>query len=106
MLKRGVAFACGAGLLLAACSSSKTSSNNNATGNTQSTGGQTASTIPPPTKITGALSGPGVTPTTITIGQIATITGPVPGLFQGADNGLDAWKNWVNSNGGLDGRQV
>jgi ABC-type branched-subunit amino acid transport system substrate-binding protein len=107
MLKRGVALLCGAGIVLAACSSSKTSSSpNNNTGNTQSTGGQTGSTIPPPTKITGTLSGPGVTPTTITIGQITTITGPVPGLFQGANDGLDAWAGWVNANGGIDGRQV
>jgi ABC-type branched-subunit amino acid transport system substrate-binding protein len=108
MLKRGVAFVCGAGLLLAACSSSKTTANSH-TGNTQSTtgqSGQSGATIPPPAKVTGTLSGPGVTPTTITIGQIATITGPVPGLFQGADDGLDAWANWVNTNGGLDGRQI
>jgi ABC-type branched-subunit amino acid transport system substrate-binding protein len=30
----------------------------------------------------------------------------VPGLFQGADDGLDAWAAWVNANGGIDGRQV
>jgi ABC-type branched-subunit amino acid transport system substrate-binding protein len=106
MLKRGAAFVCGAGLLLAACSSSKTTAGSN-TGNTPATtGGQSGATIPPPAKLTGTLSGPGVTPTTITIGQIATITGPVPGLFQGADNGLDAWAAWVNANGGIDGRTV
>src|SRR5215469_14567938 len=102
MLKRGVAFVCGAGLLLAACSSSKTSSApNNNTGNTPGTSGQSGATIPPPAKITGTLSGPGVTPTTITIGQIATITGPVPGLFQGAYDGLAAWAAWINANGGI-----
>jgi ABC-type branched-subunit amino acid transport system substrate-binding protein len=102
-----VAFACAAGLLLAACSSSKSSTSPNAnTGNAQPTGGQSGATIPPPAKITGTLSGPGVTPTTITIGEITTITGPVPGLFQGANDGLDAWAAWVNANGGLDGRQV
>jgi ABC-type branched-subunit amino acid transport system substrate-binding protein len=56
--------------------------------------------------VTGNLTGPGVTATTITIGQITTITGPVPGLFQGANNGLDAWAAWINANGGIDGRQV
>jgi ABC-type branched-subunit amino acid transport system substrate-binding protein len=107
VFKRGLALICGAGLLLAACSSSKhTSTPSNSVGSSQTTGGQSGATIPPPAKITGTLSGPGVTPTTITIGQITTITGPVPGLFQGANDGLDAWAAWVNAHGGLDGRTV
>jgi ABC-type branched-subunit amino acid transport system substrate-binding protein len=97
-------------LSLAACSSSKSnSSNSNSTTNSGSNttlNGATLPTIPAPAKITGTLSGPGVTASTITIGQITTITGPVPGLFQGANDGLDAWANWINANGGLAGRQV
>ena len=105
--KRSAAFACLAGvasLSLAACSSTK-----NSTANTSSTSGASGSsgaTIPAPPALTGTLSGPGVTATTITIGQIATISGPVPGLFQGAFDGLQAWASWVNANGGIDGRQV
>lgn len=104
--KRSAAFACLAGvasLSLAACSSTK-----NTTANTSSTSssGSTGATIPAPAAITGTLSGPGVTATTITIGQIATVSGPVPGLFQGAFDGLAAWAAWVNANGGIDGRQV
>lgn len=92
-------------LSLAACSSSKPSTGNaGSTGGTS--GGQTAATIAAPAKVTGSLTGPGVTATTITIGQITTVTGPVPGLFQGANNGLDAWAAWINANGGIDGRQV
>ena len=32
--------------------------------------------------------------------------GPVPGLFAGAPQGLDAWAAYVNSKGGIDGRKV
>ena len=106
--KRRAQMACLAGaaaLTLAACSSSKSTAGGT-TASTSGSGGQTGATVAPPAKITGTLSGPGVTASTITIGQIATITGPVPGLFQGADDGLDAWAAWVNANGGIDGRQV
>ena len=106
LTKRRAAFACMAGvasLSLAACSSTKTSTGNN-TSSTSS--GSTGATIPPPAAITGTLSGPGVTASTITIGQIATVSGPVPGLFQGAFDGLAAWADWVNANGGIAGRQV
>lgn len=92
---------------LGACSSSKGGGSANGSNTTVAGGGQTtAATLAPDSKVTGNLSGPGVTATTITIGQIATITGPVPGLFQGAFDGLDAWVAWVNANGGIDGRQV
>jgi ABC-type branched-subunit amino acid transport system substrate-binding protein len=107
-IKRRAALACMAGvagLSLAACGSSKSSSSSAASTTPGSTG-QTGATIAPPAKITGTLSGPGVTATTITIGQITTITGPIPGLFQGANDGLDAWADWINSNGGIDGRQI
>jgi ABC-type branched-subunit amino acid transport system substrate-binding protein len=57
-------------------------------------------------KITGDISGPGVTASTITIGQVTTTSGPVPGLFQGANDGLDAVAAFVNANGGIAGRQL
>jgi ABC-type branched-subunit amino acid transport system substrate-binding protein len=106
--KRRAVAACLAGVAvlgLGACSSSKSGSNSSNT-TAANTGSTTYPTLAPNAKVTGTLSGPGVTPTTITIGQIATITGPVPGLFQGAFDGLDAWVAWVNSHGGIDGRQV
>lgn len=93
-----------AGLCAAACSSSSHPGGTTAT--SSNSVAQTGATIPPPAKVTGTLTGPGVTPTTITLGQITTITGPVPGLFQGANDGLDAWAAWINANGGIDGRQV
>jgi ABC-type branched-subunit amino acid transport system substrate-binding protein len=48
----------------------------------------------------------GVTPTEITIGNISTISGPVPGLGQTAQAGLKAYVNYVNSKGGVCGRKV
>ena len=49
---------------------------------------------------------PGVTATTINIGEIADVGGPVPGLFQGAQYGIQAWAAYVNASGGIDGRKV
>lgn len=112
MTKRRAALACMAGmatLSLAACSSSSKNSapTNSSPGNSTGGGGQgSGGTIAPPAKVTGKLSGPGVTANTITLGQITTTTGPIPGLFQGANDGLDAWVAWVNANGGIDGRQL
>jgi ABC-type branched-subunit amino acid transport system substrate-binding protein len=58
----------------------------------------------------GAASGggasPGITAKTITIGQLADVSGPIPGLFAGAEYGLEAWAGYVNSTGGIDGRKV
>jgi ABC-type branched-subunit amino acid transport system substrate-binding protein len=48
----------------------------------------------------------GLTAKTITVGTIADLTGPVPGLFQGAVNGVKAYFAYVNSTGGVDGRTL
>src|SRR5690349_5567483 len=48
----------------------------------------------------------GVTSSTITIGQISTLTGPIPGGGKGALDGLKAYVDYVNSNGGVDHRQL
>jgi ABC-type branched-subunit amino acid transport system substrate-binding protein len=96
-------------LSLAACSSSKKSSTSpttNSAGATTPTSAAGGGSLVAPLKVTGTISGPGVTATTITIGDIATVTGPVPGLFAGANDGLDAWAAYVNAAGGIDGHQV
>jgi ABC-type branched-subunit amino acid transport system substrate-binding protein len=51
-------------------------------------------------------SGPGVTASQIQVGNITTINGPVPGLFAGARYGTQAFAAYVNSLGGLCGRQI
>jgi ABC-type branched-subunit amino acid transport system substrate-binding protein len=106
-------MACVAGisvLALASCSSSKHSSTG--TTNTSNPAGASPSTaagsgtLLTPVKVTGSISGPGVTPTTITIADIATSSGPVPGLFSGSNDGMDAWAAYVNAAGGIAGHQV
>jgi ABC-type branched-subunit amino acid transport system substrate-binding protein len=99
---RFVALAGLAGISLAACGSKSHSSSPA----TNPPAAITGATIPPPQKVNGSLSGPGVTATTITLGQITTTSGPVPGLFQDANDGLDAYAAYVNANGGIDGRTV
>ncbi len=48
----------------------------------------------------------GVTSKTITIGQVDTLSGPVPGLFEGAKDGTQAYVNYINSQGGVNGRKL
>ena len=51
-------------------------------------------------------SAPGVTRTTITVGQIADISEPVPGLFKSAQVGVRAYFDYINSKGGVNGRKL
>ena len=75
---RAAALLGAAGIALAACgSSSHSGQGGGAPGTSANTG--PAATSPPPPGVSGTLSGPGVTATTITIGQITTTSGPVPG---------------------------
>src|SRR4051794_19738933 len=49
----------------------------------------------------------GVTPTQITLGNVATLTGPIPGLFQGSPNAVEAYFNYINTTqGGVNGRKL
>ena len=48
----------------------------------------------------------GVTPSQITLGNVATITGPIPGLFQGSPYAVEAYFNYINSQGGVNGRKL
>jgi ABC-type branched-subunit amino acid transport system substrate-binding protein len=48
----------------------------------------------------------GVTGNSITVSNVSILTGPVPGLFAGAFNGTDAYFQYVNSQGGVYGRQL
>jgi ABC-type branched-subunit amino acid transport system substrate-binding protein len=48
----------------------------------------------------------GVTGNSVTFGSVATLSGPVPGLFQGTVYGARAYFAYANSLGGVYGRQV
>jgi ABC-type branched-subunit amino acid transport system substrate-binding protein len=48
----------------------------------------------------------GVTATTINIGNIASISGVAPGLTQSGQQATQAWAAYVNSQGGICGRQI
>lgn len=94
--KKGAAIVLAAVLAAAGCSS--TSKSSTPTTTPSSLGSR------PSDSAAGAM--PGLTATTITLGQIADVSGPVPGAFLGAVQGLDGWAAYVNSNGGIDGRKV
>ena len=49
---------------------------------------------------------PGVTASEIDVGNVSTLTGPIPGLFIGAQHGIQAFAAYVNSNGGVCGRKL
>jgi branched-chain amino acid transport system substrate-binding protein len=56
---------------------------------------------------TAAVGSPvGITATTINVGQVDTLTGPVPGLFKGAEDGTQAYLDYINSKGGVNGRKI
>ncbi len=48
----------------------------------------------------------GVTPKSVTVGNVSIISGPVPGLFEGAPVGVKAYFDMVNAEGGVDGRKL
>ncbi len=54
----------------------------------------------------GGATATGVTASTITVGNIASISGVAPGLTQSAQQATEAWAAYVNSTGGICGRQV
>ena len=54
----------------------------------------------------GGATDTGVTATTINVGNIASISGVAPGLTQSAQQATEAWAAYVNSTGGICGRQI
>ena len=48
----------------------------------------------------------GITDSSVTVGSVATISGPVPGLFRNVQSGLKAYAAYVNSTGGICGRKL
>ncbi|HTT86902.1 MAG TPA: ABC transporter substrate-binding protein [Acidimicrobiales bacterium] len=86
-------------VVAAACSSSPSASNSTST--TATTAPSGAATTTP-----GAASSPGVSATTVTVGQVDDLTAPLPGLFKGAEDGTEAYFDYVNSLGGVNGRKI
>ncbi|MCU1374933.1 MAG: hypothetical protein JWO68_2219, partial [Actinomycetia bacterium] len=87
-----------------------TSTDTGATQTTVAAGGPSAGT---PTTAAGAVpaggnggaTDVGVTANQVTLGNISTLSGPVPGLFQGAVVGAQAIVAYQNAQGGLFGRK-
>ena len=48
----------------------------------------------------------GITNHSVTVGNVSIISGPVPGLFQGASIGAKAYFDYINSKGGVYGRKL
>ena len=49
---------------------------------------------------------PGVTATSVTVGQVDDLSSPIPGLFKGAEDGTKAYFAYINSLGGVNGRKL
>ena len=49
---------------------------------------------------------PGVTATSVTVGQVDDLSSPIPGLFKGAEDGTKAYFAYINSQGGVNGRKI
>jgi len=85
---------------------SGTTGTTGATGSTGATTGSTGATSTGTTGDNGGATDVGVTATSLTVGNVADLTGPVPGLFQAAPKGVQAYFAMINSQGGVNGRQL
>ena len=83
-------------LLVAACSSAAPLTG---TSSTTTTAGSTGTT-------TRGASSPGITATTVTVGQVDDLSLPISGLFKGAQDGTQAYFDYINSLGGVNGRKI
>lgn len=79
------------------------------TGSGGTTGSGTSTTGVAPSAPPGGNGGAtavGVTATSINLGAVTTLSGPVPGLFAGDIYGAQAYFAYINSQGGIYGRQL
>lgn len=83
-------------VVCAACSTSPSSSGTTTTSSAGGGGGGAGNTA----------SAPGVTSTSVTVGQVDDLSAPVAGLFKGAEDGTKAYFAYVNSQGGVFGRKL
>ena len=90
-------------MVAAACGNSESSG-----GSTTTADGTTAGTDGTATESTEkvAVDAPGVTDTEITVGGVASVTNPLGGKYDTADDGVQAYFEMVNSQGGVHGRKL
>ncbi len=84
-------------LLVAYCSSKIPAAGSSSSTPTTSASSQTT---------TGGAPSPGVTATSVTVGQVDDLTLPISGLFKGAEDGTQAYFDYINSLGGVNGRKI
>lgn len=87
-------------LVGAACGNSRSS------GTTTTTAGATGSQTTTPTGRTVAVNAPGVTQTEIRVGGVASTTNPLGGKYGISFQGVQAYFDMVNSQGGIYGRKL
>src|SRR5581483_1395922 len=88
----------GTAALLAACGSS---------GNAGSSGGaSTTTSAAGPAGTAAPSNAPGVTPTEIDVGSISTLTGPIASNFEALVPGVQAYFDYINAQGGVNGRKL
>ena len=85
-----------ASALIASCSSSATPSTTTKPSSGSSSTASTAS----------GSAAPGVTPTQISVGSIATLTGAIAADFDAFAPGIQAYFDTVNASGGVNGRKI
>jgi ABC-type branched-subunit amino acid transport system substrate-binding protein len=88
---------------------SATTGGTSGTAGTSGTSGSTGSTgggAPAPAGGNGGATDVGVTDNSILLGNVSDLSGPVPGLFQGAVIGTQAYLAKINAAGGVYGRQL
>ena len=76
------------------------------TGTTGNNGTGTTGTSSSSSKCPTSGTDVGLTSNSVRLGTIASTTGPVSGLFQGALQGMQAYRAYINSQGGICGHQV
>ena len=87
-------------LVVSACSSTpKAAPPTTAASSTSTTA--TGSSTPP-----SSTPSPGITSTQVTVGQVDDLTKPIAGLFKGAEDGTQAYFDYINSQDGVNGRKI
>jgi len=103
MRVRVIASAAAVALLVAGCGNSK-GGNASGSSTTAGSGGSTATSTGGGAKV--PVTAPGVTDSEIHVEGVASITNPLGGKYDTADDGVNAYFAKVNSEGGVNGRKL